>query len=645
MMKNVTVATSNQNLVITFGDEGDESSPYSQTLFGQFASNVEGIESIEQNGSVFRFNVDNDNERRILELLEELKEQNRDIEIAHDDTVSKNIESFRKEKEEFAEFSEQARRIRNNEDHTYTELNDFEKSMESLAQGLFWHQALSAYHMAFSRNSCNFSVPGAGKTRVVYAAYNFLKHTKEAEKIIVIGPLSSAIAWHDEYREIFGREPAMLMLSGKTSENEVNELYGNSSPEVIHVSYNSLPAFSSHIKYLTTKYKVMMVVDEAHRIKNPDGYWSKSLLSLVDDIDTAPISRIVLTGTPAPNTYVDLLNLFKFIWPKNEIIEYTIGALKQMSKHPDVPSNKKMINRMIEKIEPFYIRIKKSDLGLPGITIHDPVIAEPDESQKKIYEYIKTDLIHEMKKKDAQGSYGLRIIRLRQAASNPSLLMNPIDPEYYGGRDLEKEDYLESIRGQITDYDQNMTSTKFDECLRLINQITSEGRKVLVWCEFVGSVDKLANILREEGKSYALLTGATSDYDTRKAIVDDFKSPTGKVQVILATAAAVGESISLHHNCHDAIYFEVSYNAGLHLQSMDRIHRLGLAPDVVTNYWYIQSDFPIEKNILEKVRDKEAKMRKIIESNEIPLIADYKELFSNPYEKVDLRVIMKLLDE
>lgn len=645
MMRKVTVSTENDLLVIRFNADETESVPYSQVLFGQFASTLGSIRSIEDDNSLFRFAAEDGNERRVLELLEELKAQNADIEIAHDDNVSKNIETFQREKEEFSQFSEQARRIRNNEDHSFSELNDFEESMSSLAQGLFWHQALSAYHMAFSRNSCNFSVPGAGKTRVVYAAYNYLKFKKEAEKIIIVGPLSSAIAWHDEYEAIFGRVPSMLRLSGKTAESDINELYGNNSPEVIHVSYNSLPNFTAHIKYLTTRYKVMMVVDEAHRIKNPDGFWSKALLDLVDDINTAPISRVILTGTPAPNTYVDLLNLFKFIWPKNEIIEYSIGALREMSKHPDIPSNKKMINRMVSRIEPFYIRIKKGDLGLPGITVNDPIVAEPDEDQREIYEYIKTDLIHEMRGKGAQGAFGLRIIRLRQAASNPSLLMNPVDPEYYGGNVLEKEDYLETIRGKIVEYDRNKIATKFSECYELIRRITDEGRKVLVWCEFVGSINKLEGILRDNGISYALLTGATSDYDVRKAIVEDFKSPTGINQVILATAAAVGESISLHQHCHDAIYFEVSYNAGLHLQSMDRIHRLGLGADVVTNYWYLQADFPIEKHILEKIRDKEAKMRKIIESNEIPLIADYKDLFSNPYEKVDLREVMKLLDE
>jgi predicted LPLAT superfamily acyltransferase len=49
--------------------------------------------------------------------------------------------------------------------------------------------------MAFSQKSCNFSVPGAGKTTIVYAAYTYLRSVndidKKVDKLVVIGPKSS----------------------------------------------------------------------------------------------------------------------------------------------------------------------------------------------------------------------------------------------------------------------------------------------------------------------------------------------------------------------------------------------------------------------------------------------------------------------
>ena len=64
---------------------------------------------------------------------------------------------------------------------------------EISARTLYPLQLLSAYHLAFSQNSCNFSVPGSGKTSIVYGAFSYLKKldkedTKFVDKIFIIGP-------------------------------------------------------------------------------------------------------------------------------------------------------------------------------------------------------------------------------------------------------------------------------------------------------------------------------------------------------------------------------------------------------------------------------------------------------------------------
>lgn len=78
---------------------------------------------------------------------------------------------YYEEERRFKEFSEKALNIRNNECDT-EEFAEFTKSVaENLpSRSLYPLQLLSAYHMAFSQNACNFSVPGAGKTSIVYGA-------------------------------------------------------------------------------------------------------------------------------------------------------------------------------------------------------------------------------------------------------------------------------------------------------------------------------------------------------------------------------------------------------------------------------------------------------------------------------------------
>lgn len=75
---------------------------------------------------------------------------------------------FYEEERKFDEFSQKALHIRNNE----CDKDEFEEFTNSVARNLparslYPLQLLSAYHMAFSQNACNFSVPGAGKTSIV----------------------------------------------------------------------------------------------------------------------------------------------------------------------------------------------------------------------------------------------------------------------------------------------------------------------------------------------------------------------------------------------------------------------------------------------------------------------------------------------
>src|SRR3546814_1677823 len=75
--------------------------------------------------------------------------------------------------------------------------------------------------LAFAQNVCNFSVPGAGKTSIVYAAYAYLQSLpaedpRSIERLLIIGPLSSFKAWEDEFEEIFCRKPDSRRISGAT---------------------------------------------------------------------------------------------------------------------------------------------------------------------------------------------------------------------------------------------------------------------------------------------------------------------------------------------------------------------------------------------------------------------------------------------
>ncbi len=78
----------------------------------------------------------------------------------------------------------------------------------------------------------------------------------------------------------------------------------------------------------------------------------------------------------------------------------------------------------------------------------------------------------------------------------------------------------------------------------------------------------------------------------------------------MANPAACSEGISLHRVCHHAIYVDRTYNAAHYLQSVDRIHRLGLDSNTETYVYLIESvapgvigaiDFSVRRRMIAKL--------------------------------------------
>jgi SNF2 family DNA or RNA helicase len=56
--------------------------------------------------------------------------------------------------------------------------------------------------------------------------------------------------------------------------------------------------------------------------------------------------------------------------------------------------------------------------------------------------------------------------------------------------------------------------------------------------------------------------------------------------------------------CNDAIYLDRTFNAGLYLQSLDRIHRLGLPPGTETNVTFFQTKNSIDERVKTRLESK-----------------------------------------
>ena len=562
------------------------------------------------------------------------------------ESSEKVIQDYYEEERRFAEFSKKALHIRNNECDT----DEFEMFTQSVAENLtarslYPLQLLSAYHMAFSQNACNFSVPGAGKTSIVYGAYAYLhnlpaENPKHVDCLLIVGPLSSFGPWELEYEECFGRKPVSKRLVGGVNRNDKQDYLISKYPaELTLISYASLPSLQREIGFFLRTNKVMVVLDEAHKAKNSSG---GIIAQAVLEMSKYSKSRIVLTGTPAPNGYEDIYNMFKFIWPNKNVMGFEVNQLRDIT----ITGDQARVSRLIDNISPYFIRIRKSDLNIPPATVHPPIYVPMGSRQQRIYDFVEKKYMDEFMADGATDTSSrfkaalaqARTIRLMQAASNPAMLKAPLH-DFFEDEEFPIEAYQaiddSDVLKSILDYEANEVPAKYVAAKQLVDDILASNGKVVIWATFIHTIHDLKQYLESQGIPCQELYGATPvereslDDDefifTREKIVKAFQHPDCPFKVIIANPFAVAESISLHKACHNAIYIERSFNAAHFVQSKDRIHRYGLEPNTVTNYYYILSRDTVDETIDTRLTEKERRMTDIMENMPIPLFDNISE--------------------
>lgn len=574
----------------------------------------------------------NGNVNKCIEIIKKICEYI-NAQLIYSERVSEAVSNYAQEEEKFGEFAEKARQIRDNQ----CDKDDFEQFVNSVRinlpnRRLYELQLLSAYHLAFSQNACNFSVPGAGKTSVVYGAFSYLSNLSQdnkkfVDRLLIISPLSAFGPWELEYSECFGVKASTKRLSGKTSIEEKKQYFYSQNPaKITLLSYASISSLKNEIIYFLKKYKVMVVLDEAHKIKNTSGgITAESVL----EIAPYSTSRVVLTGTPAPNGYEDLYNLYKFIWPTKKIIPFEVYQLKDMSKSESDPR----VDTLLQSIDPFFIRVKKSDLGIPQATEHEPIVIPMGKTQRRIYDAIEKkymcDIVSSKDDLFRQDLVKARLLRMMQAATNPNLLKEPLQNfATLEGFDSDTVADDSSFISDVILYTKKEIPAKFLKARELIESIIFSGQKVVVWAIYIKNILDFEKYLLSCGIPCKKLYGDTPvstgeedvcEVETREKIISEFHNPDSSFKVIIANPFAVSESISLHKVCHNAIYMERSFNAAHFIQSKDRIHRYGLRPGTKTNYYYLLSENSIDEVIHKRLIEKEKRLRDIIESMPIPL--------------------------
>lgn len=549
------------------------------------------------------------NEKRLNSLFQYLSQNN--IDYNTDQNLTNYLEESHKEEEQFEHHIKLALDIKNNlEDASKSYVKFLNEIKPLMKRNMYSHQAKAAFHMSKALNSCNFSVPGTGKTTIVYAAFTYLMKQNKIDKLLIVGPLSSFLAWKNEYFECFGEVANITNMSVLSKEEKIKYLksYKGIQSKITFINYEGFRGVGSALSDFLEKNRVMMVLDEAHKIKNPNAQRSTSIMKY----GINAVSKVILTGTPIPNGYKDLYNLFNFIWPNKNIIGFNINQLDLLSKEPN---QKGQIIKLMNNIDPFYIRITKKTLNLPEPIFHEPIFVNMGSLQQKIYDFISEDFMNdELDFKDDELRMNLKkakLIRLMQVVTNPGSI----------AKSLNKSQFNDSEHLQLINRYENIeTPPKYKATYDLIKKIIKGEEKVIVWTQFTYNLKTLKKYLYSKNIKAEMLFGEIENQD-REVIIEEFHN-NKDLKVLIANPAAVAESISLHKVCHNAIYLDKNFNASQYMQSKDRIHRVGLNPKDKINYYFLLSKNSIESVIHKRLLEKESNMLDVIEGREVPLFSN-----------------------
>lgn len=385
--------------------------------------------------------------------------------------------------------------------------------------------------------SATFSVPGAGKTTEALAT--FIYRRKPGERLLVVAPKNAFAAWEEQMVSCLpGIAGKFVRLRGPTITRDLQN-----DPEFMLITYQQLPRVRERIAQHLSKYPTHVFLDESHRIK---GGASRSTAQAVLQVSQLPVSKLVMSGTPMPQSNEDLVPQFSFLYP-----EILASA-----------------ENVIDLIQPVYVRTNKSELGLPEVTrIYKELPMTP--LQGELYQFMKSEVAREAAKtlnnrsKQAFRTLGRSVARLLQFVSHPALLSREID--------FAKPGLLSAVLAEGQ-------GPKMTYTLHRVRQLAKSGQKVLIWSSWVNNVEYIANALQDLGAVYIhgqVDAGDDDDDTTREGKIKLFHDDPN-VMVMVANPAAASEGISLHTVCHHAIYLDRTFNAAHYLQSEDRIHRLGL---------------------------------------------------------------------
>jgi len=461
---------------------------------------------------------------------------------------------------------------------------DFESINKANKKGksLFPHQETAVKFLLKRDKSILSDEMGLGKTMSSIAAALL----SGAEKILVICPAIAKINWFREVTEYLEEEMVTIVKSGYWQ------------PKIFTIiNYDILNRFhqiedkrkkEETKSYINEENFDLLIVDEAHMIKNKDTIRGKIVAQIAEKIPKVWL----LSGTPIANRPMDYYNLLKVcqvpVTNNFQHFAYRYCAAKSFNKKLKSGKIKRIwltdgasnLEELHQKTKNYILRRKKEDhLNLP------PKIVSPfylELENKKGYENAFEDYVNWLK------SEGRKLGPARQMVEMIVL------------RKFISEEKIPFTIDMVRNF---------------LEQ--SEDKKIIIFTVFTESLKKLK---QEFGDIAVCHNGEMSDKEKQKSI-DKFQNDQN-TRIFIGNIVSAGSAITLTAS-DTTIFHDMDFSPSNHQQAEDRNYRI--SQDKTVNVYYPVFEATIEEKIYDILQKKKEIISKIMgeEVNHINIAEDF----------------------
>lgn len=379
---------------------------------------------------------------------------------------------------------------------------------------------------------------GLGKTVQALAllAHRHLEEGSDRPSLLIV-PTSLLGNWQREAAR-FAPGLELLILHGADRKARFSEISDH------HLVITTYPLINRDHEALFAQDYDLAMLDEAQAVKNPAASVAKRIRAI------RARQRLALTGTPMENNLQELWALYDWLIPGllGDRKTFTSEYRKPIEQNGDQARQRQLATR----VKPFLMRRTKEEVAsdLPPKTVIDEIVPLTGQ-QAALYESVRSAMDERVRDTLAKkGFAGSRItildalLKLRQACCDPALVK------------------LAAARGV-------RESAKRARTLDLLEELVAEGRKVLIFSQFVEMLRLIEADVIDRGWEYAFLYGQTKN---REAEIGKFQS--GAVDLFLISLKTGGTGLNLT-SADTVILYDPWWNPAVERQAMDRAHRIG----------------------------------------------------------------------